>query len=268
MTSRSTWIFGYLLIFWSSKFKKKSFLLDQSWPQRSRKVVHKGRRSCAIFQLFGAASIQVRLLFKGSLYAMSWAWKTGKSGLTHHVQFYVHFVGCCSVEHSQLKFLLSECETDQHFNICQFFSFSCISCWKNCKKMYNSFVSDHFAKKYHLLIPTVLAPPRGCLNDGRLYWSTRSRRISFILSLSLSFFFSIQLDLPNFYIWSTSPDPNHVWSCFSFEIITILSRLVHCKSRYFRTTKCSYAGGPPTYRTHDIFVQLLTFNANEIFVSH
>ena len=33
---------------------------------------------CAIFQFFGAASIQVRLLFEGGLYAQSWVCKTRK----------------------------------------------------------------------------------------------------------------------------------------------------------------------------------------------
>ena len=36
-----------------------------------RKVVYKSRGLCAIFQLFGAASIQVRLLFEDTLHAKS-----------------------------------------------------------------------------------------------------------------------------------------------------------------------------------------------------
>ena len=47
------------------------------------KVVYKSRCLCAIFQLFGAASIQVWLLFEGGLYAKSWVCKTRKSGLAH-----------------------------------------------------------------------------------------------------------------------------------------------------------------------------------------
>ena len=48
-----------------------------------RKVVYKSRGLSAIFQFFGAASIQVRLLFEGGLYAKSWVCKTRKSGLAH-----------------------------------------------------------------------------------------------------------------------------------------------------------------------------------------
>ena len=40
-------------------------------------VVYKSRGLCAIFQLCGAASIQVRLLLEGGLYAMFWVCKTG-----------------------------------------------------------------------------------------------------------------------------------------------------------------------------------------------
>ena len=36
-----------------------------------RKVMYKSRGLCAIFQLLDAASIQVRLLFEGGLYAKS-----------------------------------------------------------------------------------------------------------------------------------------------------------------------------------------------------
>ena len=48
-----------------------------------RKVVYESRGLCAIFQLFGAASIQVRLLFEGGLHAKSRVYKTRKSGLAH-----------------------------------------------------------------------------------------------------------------------------------------------------------------------------------------
>ena len=48
-----------------------------------RKVVYKSRGLYALFQLFGASSIQVRLLFKGGLYAKSWVCKSRKSGLAH-----------------------------------------------------------------------------------------------------------------------------------------------------------------------------------------
>ena len=48
-----------------------------------RKVVYKSRGLCAIFEHFGAASIQLRLLFEGGLYAKSWVCKTRKSGLAH-----------------------------------------------------------------------------------------------------------------------------------------------------------------------------------------
>ena len=43
--------------------------------------MYKSRGLCAIFQLFGAASIQVRLLFEGGLYAMFWVCKTRESSL-------------------------------------------------------------------------------------------------------------------------------------------------------------------------------------------
>ena len=46
-----------------------------------RKVVYKSRGLCAIFQLFGAASIPVRLLFEGGLYAMFWVCKTRENSL-------------------------------------------------------------------------------------------------------------------------------------------------------------------------------------------
>ena len=39
--------------------------------------------SCAIFELFDAASFQVRLLFNGGLYANSWVCKTRKNGLAN-----------------------------------------------------------------------------------------------------------------------------------------------------------------------------------------
>ena len=38
---------------------------------------------CAIFQLFGVASIRLRLLFEGGLYAKSRVFKTRKSGFAH-----------------------------------------------------------------------------------------------------------------------------------------------------------------------------------------
>ena len=47
-----------------------------SWTYR--KLVYKNRSLCAIFQLYGAASIPVRLWFKGGLNAMFWVWKTAK----------------------------------------------------------------------------------------------------------------------------------------------------------------------------------------------
>ena len=46
-----------------------------------RTVVYKSRGLCAIFQLFGAASIQVWLLFEGGSYEKCWVCKTGKSSL-------------------------------------------------------------------------------------------------------------------------------------------------------------------------------------------
>ena len=48
-----------------------------------RKVVYKSRGFCALFQLFGAASIQVRLLFEGGFYAKSRVCKTRKHGLAN-----------------------------------------------------------------------------------------------------------------------------------------------------------------------------------------
>ena len=45
--------------------------------------VYKGRGLCAVFPLCGAASIQVRLLFEGGLYAKFWVCKSRKSGLAH-----------------------------------------------------------------------------------------------------------------------------------------------------------------------------------------
>ena len=48
-----------------------------------RKVVYKSRGLCAVSQLSGAASIQVRLLLEGDLCAKSWVCKTRKSGLAH-----------------------------------------------------------------------------------------------------------------------------------------------------------------------------------------
>ena len=60
------------------KKKKTSFFFLQEhketcpWQENKttyRKVVYKSRGLRAIFRLFGAASIQVRLLFEGGLYA-------------------------------------------------------------------------------------------------------------------------------------------------------------------------------------------------------
>ena len=48
---------------------------------KHRKVVYQSRGQRAIFQHFGAASIQVRLLFEDGLYAMFLVCKTRKSGL-------------------------------------------------------------------------------------------------------------------------------------------------------------------------------------------
>ena len=54
------------------------------WQSKNyRKVVYKSRGLCAIFQFFGAASIQVRILFEGNLYAMFWVCYTCKHGLAH-----------------------------------------------------------------------------------------------------------------------------------------------------------------------------------------
>ena len=47
------------------------------------KVVYKNCGLRAIFQLFGAASIQVRLLFEGDLFAKFSVSNTHKSGLAH-----------------------------------------------------------------------------------------------------------------------------------------------------------------------------------------
>ena len=47
------------------------------------KVVYKSLGLCATFQLSGVASVLVRLLFQGGLYAKSWVCKTRKSGLAN-----------------------------------------------------------------------------------------------------------------------------------------------------------------------------------------
>ena len=63
--------------------KTRLYSIRISLQTEYHKVVYKSRRVCAIFQLFGAASIQVWLFFEGGFYAMFWVCKTGKSGPEH-----------------------------------------------------------------------------------------------------------------------------------------------------------------------------------------
>ena len=71
--------------------------------EKYRKVVYKSRGLCAIFQLFGVASIYVRLLLDGGLYAKSWNCKTDKSVPTCSVTSRIHFDRQLACRHSEVR---------------------------------------------------------------------------------------------------------------------------------------------------------------------
>ena len=94
MLAPDTWRWGWR---WRRKIIKLKRIKTNKQKRRSSAVkknaivdISNTVKSCIkaaawmhFFNFFGAASIQVRLLFEGGLYAKSWVCKTRKSGLAH-----------------------------------------------------------------------------------------------------------------------------------------------------------------------------------------